>query len=121
MRYSGPAATWGLAVLVMIGMSVAWPTAAAPNAKAGAAISAPCAGCHGSNGISTDTSTPDLAGQHYPYLLSQLEAYKNGTRKVPIMNEMVASLSEEQMEDLAAYFASIPIQVGSPASAGLGG
>jgi cytochrome c553 len=113
MRSYGPPAARHVTVLAMVGMSMAWASAAAPNAKAGAAISAPCAACHGSNGISADTSTPDLAGQHYSYLLSQLEAYKNGTRKNPIMNEMIGSLSEEQMQDLAAYFASIPIQVGS--------
>lgn len=104
-------------LIVFVGL-LAWgalPAWAAPSAKAGAAISAQCAACHGNNGIAADTSMPNLAGQHYRYLLSQLEAFKNGTLKSPIMNQMTKALSQEQMQDLAAYFASIPIRVGSPA------
>lgn len=110
-------------MLVVVATCLASPAwAAPPSAAAGAAISAQCAACHGSNGISPDTSTPNLAGQHYQYLLSQIEAYKSGTRKNPIMNEMTKPLSQEQMEDLAAYFASIVIRVGTPAlTGGLGG
>lgn len=103
--------------LIVFVISASWwalPAWAAPSATAGAAISAQCAACHGSNGISADTSTPNLAGQHYEYLLSQIEAYKAGTRKNAIMNEMAKALSQEQMQDLAAYFASIPIHVGAP-------
>ena len=67
-------------------------------------------------GISADTSIPNLAGQHYVYLLNQFEAYKEKTRDNPIMSQMVMSLSQEQMEDIAAYYASIPIQAGPVAA-----
>ncbi|MDA8051808.1 MAG: cytochrome c [Rhodospirillales bacterium] len=106
------AGTFGLLVCGALG-AVA-PAYAAPSAKAGAAISAQCAACHGNNGIAVATNMPNLAGQNYAYLLSQLEAYKNGTRKNPLMNEMAKPLSQQQMQDLAAYFASIPIRVGPP-------
>lgn len=100
-----------LIVFTTLGVLAAWPARAAPSVKSGAAISVQCAACHGDNGIAVATNIPNLAGQNYVYLLSQLEAYKDGTRKSPIMNEMVASLSGQQMQDIAAYFASIPIRV----------
>lgn len=108
------AATWG--ALPARGASSAKPNPATSAIKAGAAISVKCAVCHGSDGISADTNIPNLAGQHYQYLISQLEAYQDGTRKNPIMNEMAGPLSKEQMRDIAAYFSSIPIRVGSPPS-----
>lgn len=107
-----------LGLIVIAGLAAGSPAAnAAPSATAGAAISAQCGACHGSNGIAADTSIPNLAGQHYQYLLAQIEAYKSGTRKNPIMNEMAHALSQAQMEDLAAYFASIPISVGTAKAA----
>ena len=112
MLLSRQTATLGL--IVIAGLAAGSPAApAAPSATAGAAISAQCGACHGSNGVAADTSIPNLAGQHYQYLLAQLEAYKNGTRKNPIMNEMTHALSQAQIEDLAAYFASIPFSVGT--------
>lgn len=89
--------------------------AAAPNSKAGAAISGQCAGCHGSNGISVANNIPNLAGQRYEYLFAQLKAYKDGSRISPLMQEMTASLSMQQMKDIAAYFATLKIRV-SPSS-----
>jgi len=102
----------GLTIAGALGILSAWAASDAPNAETGAAISAQCAVCHGSNGISVGTSIPNLAGQHYVYLLNSLEAFKTGARNSPIMHEMVASLSQQQIQDLAAYYASIPIQVG---------
>lgn len=87
------------------------PAQSAPNPRAGAAISAECAMCHGSNGMSVAANIPNLAGQRYPYLLQQLEAFKTGTRKNMLMNQTAHALSKQQMQDLAAYFASIPIKV----------
>lgn len=103
-------------LLVAFSASAASLAEAAPNPRTGAAISAQCAICHGSNGMSVAANIPNLAGQRYPYLLSQMRAFKNGTVKSAMMNQMARSLSEEQMEDLSAYFASIPITVGRPAT-----
>jgi cytochrome c553 len=85
--------------------------AAEPNAEKGAQISSQCAACHGSDGMSVDTSIPNLAGQHYAYLLAQTNAFRDRTRINPIMNQMVQSLTQEQIEDIAAYYASVAIQV----------
>lgn len=115
------AALIAVAVLGLTGAAPAWaaPAAAsgaAPSAAMGEAISAQCAACHGSAGIALDTSTPNLAGQHYEYMMTQLKAYADGSRKSPIMNALIRPLSQQQMEALSAYYASIPIQVG-PAAA----
>jgi cytochrome c553 len=101
-----------LTTLAVIGIAFAGgASAAGPNAEIGAHISAQCAACHGSDGMSIDTSIPNLAGQHYAYLVVQTNAFKQRTRISPLMNQMAQSLSQEQIEDIAAYYASVPIQV----------
>lgn len=80
------------------------PLLAGGNAEAGKAKSATCAGCHGPDGNSPTAMFPKLAGQHEDYLLHSLRSYKNGKRKNPIMQGQVASLSDQDMQDLAAYF-----------------
>lgn len=97
-------------------------TANTPNVSAsvrrGSAISAQCAMCHGSNGISVAGNIPNLAGQRYGYLLQQLRAFKHRKRRNPLMDEVAHSLTRQQMKDLSAYFASIPLRVGQPAAHG---
>lgn len=68
--------------------------------------SATCAGCHGAEGNSVTPDFPRLAGQHEDYLMHTLAAYKSGKRKNAIMAGMVAGLNEQDLEDLAAYFAA---------------
>ena len=65
-----------------------------------------CQVCHGKGGHSTKPTYPILAGQHAQYIQKQLRAFKAGTRKDPIMNGMAAPLSEQDIEDVAAYFQS---------------
>jgi cytochrome c553 len=76
-------------------------------AKAEGKASKGCAACHGEQG--TKPSLPDqpvLAGQHYDYLVRALTDYKNGRRNNAIMKGMSAALSKQDIEDLAAWFAS---------------
>ncbi|MGI9303481.1 MAG: c-type cytochrome [Gammaproteobacteria bacterium] len=68
--------------------------------------SATCQACHGPDGNSPQAQFPRLAGQYEDYLLRTLRDYKSGDRQNPIMAPLVATLSEEDMKDLAAYFAS---------------
>lgn len=75
---------------------------------AGEKKAASCHACHGADGNATGPDFPRLAGQYPDYLLHALTAYKNGTRKNPIMAPFAAQLSLEDMEDLAAYYASRP-------------
>ena len=73
---------------------------------AGKEKAAACASCHGDNGNSLVSSFPKLAQQHSSYLVKQLEAYKNGTRKNPMMTSIAAGLSHNDMTALAAYYAA---------------
>jgi cytochrome c553 len=67
----------------------------------------PCAACHGPDGNKTiDPQYPRLAGQYPDYLAKALRDYRSGARKNPIMAGMSAALSEQDVEDLAAYFAA---------------
>ena len=82
--------------------------ASAGDAAAGKAKAAVCAACHGANGISMIPNYPNLAGQKEAYLVDSLKAYKNGSRKNPVMSPMAAPLSDEDIANLAAYFSSLP-------------
>ena len=65
-----------------------------------------CAACHGADGNSVASANPTLAGQHPAYLYAQLQAFKAGVRKNPIMMGMAAPLSDDDMRNVAAYFGS---------------
>jgi cytochrome c553 len=65
-----------------------------------------CQGCHGEDGNSTDPIIPKLAGQYANYIVKQLRNYQAGTRSHQIMNAMAATVSDEDLADIAAYFAS---------------
>ena len=96
-----------LAALLSTALSLAGATAwAAGDAARGKEKSTVCATCHGADGNSTIPANPRLAGQHASYLLRALYDYKSGARKNPLMAGFAGALSEEDMQDLAAYFAS---------------
>jgi cytochrome c553 len=86
---------------------LALPVSAADKA-AGEQKAANCEGCHGSKGISTNAPLPNLAAQQATYLVAQLKAFKSGERKNPMMTSMAANLSDTDMDDIAAYFSSLP-------------
>ena len=76
------------------------------DAAAGQGKSAICAACHGVDGNSMVATWPKLAGQHEGYLTRQITLIKAGARPVPEMAGITPGLSEQDIEDLAAYFAS---------------
>ena len=80
---------------------------------AGKTKSVTCVACHGEDGNSASNLYPKIAGQHPSYLEKQLTQFKSGERSDPIMAGMVAALSEQDIKDLAAYYAS---QVATPES-----
>lgn len=82
------------------------------NAEAGATKAAVCAACHGPGGNSANPEWPKLAGQHAAYVVQQLKMFKSGERKNPVMAPQAAGLSDQDMKDLAAYFAKQPAQPG---------
>ncbi len=79
-------------------------SAVAGDAAAGQAKAAVCAACHGATGISAVPMYPNLAGQKAQYIVKQLKAFKDGTRKDPVMAPMAMPLSDADMDNLAAYY-----------------
>ena len=81
-------------------------SAMAGDAAAGKAKSAICASCHGPTGVSSNPLWPNLAGQQEQYLAKQIKAFRDGVRKDPMMAPMVAALTDEDIDNLAAYYAA---------------
>jgi len=81
--------------------------AASGDASVGKKKSTPCQACHGNEGVSPSPDFPNLAGQYPDYLETALKHYKAGKRKNPIMAEQVKNLSDKDIMDLAAYYASL--------------
>ena len=79
----------------------------AGDAAAGKSKSATCAACHGANGISPNEMWPNLAGQKAGYLVAQMKAFRDGQRANPMMAPMAAPLSDDDIANLAAYYASL--------------
>ncbi len=88
--------------------------------SAEATVKAVCSACHGADGNSVITLNPKLAGQHPEYLLKQLTNFKEGKRVNAVMSGMVANLSLQQMQDLAAYFATQKTTLAKAKSNGAG-
>ncbi len=82
--------------------------------KAGEPLTAVCGGCHGANGVSTDTATPSLAGQDARYLVDAVKAYRT-TRKRENMRLYVTGLSETDIQNIAAFYS---VQKSRPAEKG---
>ncbi|MEE4293904.1 MAG: c-type cytochrome [Xanthomonadales bacterium] len=85
---------------------VSLPAFAKGDAAAGQAKSAICAACHGVDGNSMVPTWPKLAGQHEQYLVRQATLIKAGARMVPEMAGITPGLTEQDIEDLSAYFSS---------------
>lgn len=83
----------------------------AGDVKAGRAKALMCQACHGLDGLSKVPDAPNIAGQTEPYIVAQLQAYKSGARKNDAMSVVAPSLSDTDVEDLAAYFSAIEINV----------
>ncbi|MBT8063440.1 MAG: cytochrome c4 [Xanthomonadales bacterium] len=98
-----------IATLLVLVSSQAY---AAGDAAAGQSKSAICAACHSVDGNSAVPNWPKLAGQHEQYLLRQLQLIKSGARPVPEMMAITPGLSDQDLMDLSAYFASQTINGG---------
>jgi cytochrome c553 len=90
---------------LLLACSIAAGSAFAGDAAQGQQKSAVCLACHGMAGNSTNPEWPNLAGQPETYVVAQLKAFKEGTRVNPLMTPMAVGLSEQDMQDLGAYFA----------------
>ncbi len=99
-------------VLGILGLVIAnqSPSFAEPDAEAGSVKFETCAGCHSKPGYANAVprfQVPKLAGQQPAYLLSALKAYSSGERKHPGMRGNAEGLNEQDMQDIAAYLASL--------------
>jgi cytochrome c553 len=102
-------ASWLLAIACVAG-----GPALAQDAKVGRQKAGVCAACHGPLGLSTTPDAPNLAGQPAEYVSAQLKAYRSGTRKHEVMSLMAKPLSDADIDNLAAWFASLKVQVTPP-------
>jgi cytochrome c553 len=73
-----------------------------------------CAVCHGVLGLSSAVDAPSLAGQPELYLATQLRAYRSGKRQHEVMSVMAKPLSDDDIRELAAWYASIVVEVKTP-------
>ena len=98
-----------VSILVLsVALLMAWSHLAAADEQAGKKLSdGSCAACHGQNGIGIIPLYPNLAGQKREYLVTQLHAFRDGSRKNPIMSPMAVHLSDADIENLAAYFSEL--------------
>ena len=97
-----------LASMTLVALSAQAESLVDGSAEAGKAKAITCTACHGPAGNSVNPLWPNIAGQGAPYLLAQLQAFKAGTRSEPLMTSQAMLLSDQDMADLAAYFASFP-------------
>ena len=103
-----PALLLALAVLAL-------PVAAdAGDAEAGRKKANACRTCHGIDGLAKIPIAPHLAGESEIYLQTQLRAFRSGKRRHEMMSVVAGSLSDEDIADLAAWYASIEIEVRPP-------
>lgn len=98
--------------LVLLVASALQATAA--DADAGRRKAQMCAPCHGIDGVGKNPTVPNIAGESVPYLESQLKAFKSGKRTHEQMSIVAKSLSEEDIANLAAWYASIEFTVKMP-------
>ena len=95
--------TFWLAAIVVLGLGAAQ----AADVAAGRQKSIRCVSCHGAEGISVHELWPNLAGQNREYLARQLRRFRKGTRTDPWMSPMARGLTDQDIEDLAAYFSTL--------------
>jgi cytochrome c553 len=95
-----------LRVLVLAVAAIGASSAYAGDAAEGEKKAATCAACHGADGVSQIPTNPILAGQYPSYLERALKDYRSGSRQSAIMSGFASQLSDQDIEDLAAWFSS---------------
>ena len=110
-RGTSALAAFALASALFAGAS---HTLAAGNVTAGRQKALQCQTCHGLDGLSKLPEAPHLAGQPEPYLVKSLNEYRKGVRKNDMMTIVVEQLSDQDVADLAAFYAAIEVTVKVP-------
>ena len=100
---------------VALAIAVSWAFGSlAADPPPGRAKAQGCIPCHGPLGVSTAPDAPHLAGQPAIYTEAQLRAFRSGARKHEVMNVIAKPLTDDDIENLAAWFSSIRIEARSP-------
>lgn len=97
-----------LAIAASAPFALAQSSGTVVDAELGAALATDCAACHGPAGISVGDDIPNLAAQKSDYLAAQLKAFRDGSRTNTLMNVVAGGLTDENIANLAAHFASLP-------------
>lgn len=97
-----------LLLQIALGLTLSTPIFAVGDITQGKIKSATCIGCHGANGIAVAPNFPNLAGQKRIYLIKAIASYRDGVRNDPTMKAMTGALTDTDIENLAAYFSSLP-------------
>ncbi len=103
---------WQWVVVAPSLLALASTVPAEGDPQAGQARAAVCAACHGIDGNSINPEWPSLAGQGEPYLITQMHRFKSGERSNALMSPQAAMLSDQEIEDLAAYYAAQAPKIG---------
>ncbi len=122
VRYSPPSPRFagrgkgarGALVALSILLSLPSHTHAAGNVTAGRQKALQCQACHGLDGLSKMPEAPNIAGNPEQYLVRQLNAFRKGERRNEMMTVVVQQLSDQDVADLAAYYAAIEVTVKVP-------
>ena len=89
-------------------------TASLPEGVSAEDAPATCAGCHGADGISLLLDAPNLAGEVNIYIDTQLKAYRIGKRSHVIMSEIASDLTDEDIRELANWYANVSLEISPP-------
>ena len=103
-----------IAALVLGGAATAASAQLSAQARSGQQKAQACAVCHGQAGISNAPDAPHLAGQPPIYLVQQLRAYRSAQRRHEVMNVIARPLSDQDIDDLAAWYSAIRIEATAP-------
>lgn len=113
LRFAASTAGAVTGVCVAVAITVV-PAAAAGDAKAGRQKALQCQTCHGLDGQAKLPEAPNLAGQTEVYLVKALKDYRSGARRNDMMSVITHGLTDQDVDNLAAYYAAIPVTVGAP-------
>ena len=93
-------------ILAFTSIALASTVQAEGDIETGRELSTQCSACHGNDGMSNSEQWPNIAGQKESYLVAQLKKYKDGSRQDPTMSAIVGPLTDDNINDLSAYYAS---------------
>lgn len=96
------------AATALLAASVTLVSAQDADPARGVQLARACAACHGERGVSVEFDIPNLAAQKRAYIVSQLEAFREGTRANSLMNPIASALTDADIADLAAHFSGLP-------------